>query len=455
MSGALEPLRLLDPLFTTERMAAIFSERARVQGLLDFEAALARAEAQVGVIPASAVPAIVAQCRAELFDLAALAQGTALAGNLAIPLVRALTAQVAAQDQDAARYVHWGATSQDALDTGLVLQLEQALTAITADLDGLNAALARQVRAQQQTVMVGRTWLQQATPITLGLKLAGTLSALERHRQRLAELRPRLRVVQFGGASGTLAALGEQGLVVGAALAAELGLALPDCPWHSQRDRLVEVATVLGLLTGTLGKLAHDIALLMQTEVAEVFEPAAAGKGGSSTMPHKRNPVGCAAVLSAALRVPGLVSVLLTALVQEHERGLGNWHAEWETLPELVRLAAGALAQCRQMVVGLEVDPARMAVNLALTQGLILAEAVTMALAAAIGRQAAHHLIEQASRQAVAAGRPLRAVLAETAEVSRHLSASELDRLFDPAQYTGLATTLAERALAARDNPGE
>jgi 3-carboxy-cis,cis-muconate cycloisomerase len=442
--------RLLDPLFTTDRMRAVFSDRGRLQGMLDFEAALARAEARAGVVPAPAVAQIAAQCRADAFDLGELARGSALAGNTAIPMVKALTALVAKHDEAAARFVHWGATSQDAMDTGLVLQLREALGLIDADLARLSAVLAGLADEHRRTVLAGRTWLQQATPVTFGLKAAGALSAIERHRARLRELRPRVLVLQFGGASGTLAALGADGLKVAAALAEELKLGLPDVPWHAQRDRLAEAATALGLLVGTLGKIARDVSLLMQTEVGEAFEPAAAGKGGSSTMPHKRNPVGCAAVLAAAIRVPGLVSVMLTAMVQGHERGLGDWHAEWETLPEICCLAAGALAQLVQVLDGLELDPARMAENLEATRGLVLAEAVTMALGAKIGRLPAHHLIEDACRRAAKAERHLREVLGEDAEVRKHLSADDLQRLLDPANYVGLAEALVDRALAAR-----
>jgi 3-carboxy-cis,cis-muconate cycloisomerase len=290
------------------------------------------------------------------------------------------------------------------------------------------------------------------------LKAAGALSAVERHRARLQELRPRVLVVQLGGASGTLAALGADGLRVAAALAEELELGLPDVPWHAQRDRIAEVATALGLLVGTLGKIARDVSLLMQTEVGEAFEPAAPGKGGSSTMPHKRNPVGCSVVLAAAIRVPGLVATMLTAMVQEHERGLGDWHAEWDTLPEICCLAAGALAQLDQVLDGLELDPARMAENLEATRGLILAEAVTMALGGKIGRLPAHHLVEDACRRAASERRHLREVLGEDPEVRKHLSAEDLQRLLDPANYVGQAEALVERALgarAARDLTGE
>lgn len=448
--SAPDSLRLLDPLFTTDRMREVFSERGRLQGMLDFEAALARAEARVGVIPGAAVAAIQAQCRAELFDSEALARGTALAGNPAIPLVKELTTRVAQTDREAMRFVHWGATSQDVIDTGLVLQLRAALALIETDLARLADTLAGLAGAHKRTPLAGRTFLQQAVPTTFGLKAAGWLSAVERHRARFGELRPRVLAVQFGGAAGTLAALGERGLEVASALAQELNLALPEVPWHTQRDRVAEVATTLGLLVGTLGKIARDIALLMQTELGEALDPAEAGRGGSSTMPHKRNPIGSAVTLAAAVRVPALVSIMLTAMVQEHERGVGGWHAEWETLPEICTLAAGALAHMAQVLEGLEIDPARMSRNLDTTQGQILAEAVMMALAGRIGRLPAHHLVEQASRRAGEQGRHLREVLADDPEVQAQLSPDDLRRLFDPGHYIGLAEALVGRVLAAR-----
>lgn len=441
---------LLDPLFTTDAMRAVFSDRACLQRMLDFEAALARAQARAEVIPAAAAPAIEAKCRAELFDLEALARATALAGNLAIPMVKQLTALVAAADQEAGRYVHWGATSQDAIDTGLMLQLRDALELIEADLAGLSDTLAELADKYRATPVVGRTWMQHALPITYGLKAAGALDAIGRHRARLDELKPRLLVVQLGGAAGTLASLGSRGLEVAAQLAHELKLALPALPWHGHRDRIAEVATALGLLTGTLGKIARDLSLQMQTDVAEVFEPAAEGRGGSSTMPHKRNPVSSAVVLSAAMRVPPLVSTLLAAMVQEHERGLGGWHAEWETLPDIARLVAGALRAMAEALSGLEVDTTRMRENLDATHGLIMAEAVTMALGSHIGRLPAHKLVEQACRRAIEKKRDLHEELAEDAGIMAHLDSDELDRLLDPKNYVGLAENFVERALAAR-----
>ena len=441
---------LLDPLFRTDAMREIFSDHGRLQGMLDFEAALARAQARLGVIPKAVAPAIEAQCQARCFDIEALARAAAPSGNTAIPLVKALTALVGKKDKKAAGYVHWGATSQDAMDTGLVLQLRSAVDLIDADLARLADALARLAKKHKRTPMAGRTWLQQALPVTLGLKAAGALSAVERHRARLRELRARVLVIQFGGAAGTLASLGDRGLDIAKALAAELKLGDPDISWHAHRDRVAETATTLGLLVGTLGKIAHDVSLLMQTEVGEAFEPAAPGRGGSSTLPHKRNPVGCSVALAAATKVPALVSVMLAAMVQEHERGLGNWHAEWETLPEICMLSAGALGQLTQVIEGLEIDTARMRHNLDATHGLILAEAVSTALAPKLGRDAAHALIQEACRRAVKQNKPLRDVLAIEASVGKHLSPADLDRLLDPTNYLGVAEQFVDRVLASR-----
>lgn len=440
--------QLFDAYFTAPAMRAIFCDAGRVQGMLDFEAALARAEARVGLIPTEAVAPIAAACKAELYDYPALAQAIATAGNSAIPLVKALGKRIAATDPEAERYVHLGATSQDAMDSGLVLQLRAAIGLLESDLAQLADALTAQAERHVDTPLAGRTWLQQATPVTLGMKLAGVLGAVTRHRQRLSELKPRLLSLQFGGASGSLAALGEAGWSVSGALAQELELTLPEQPWHTQRDRLVEFSSLLGMIAGSLGKLGRDLSLLMQTEAGEVFEPSAPGKGGSSTMPHKRNPVSAAVLIGAATRAPGLVATMFSAMPQEHERSLGLWHAEWDTLPELCCLVSGALQQALLVVPGLEVDAARMRANLELTQGLVLAEAVSIALAQKIGRDAAHHLIEQCCKQAVREGVHLRAVLGANAEVSAQLSAAELDSLLDAAHYLGQARRWVERAVA-------
>jgi 3-carboxy-cis,cis-muconate cycloisomerase len=441
-------MNLLDPLFRSQAVEKVFSNRATLQGMLDFEAALARAEARAGFIPASAAPAIEAKCRAELYDMTALARAAASAGNLAIPLVKQLTLLVAQKEKEAARYVHWGATSQDAIDTGRVLQLRQALALITSELDLFAAALGELAHKNRTTLIAARTWMQQALPTTFGLKVAGWLDAIDRHRARLSETQERCLVLQFGGAVGTMAALGARGLDVAANLAKELQLPLPDLPWHSHRDRMVEVATTLGLCCGTLGKLARDISLHTQTEVAEVFEPSAGSRGGSSTMPHKHNPVTCAVVLSAAVRIPPLVSTMLAAMVQEQERGLGGWHAEWETLPDIVRLTAGALHHLTTTVSELEIEPERMRKNLDVTHGLIFAEAVAMALSEKMPRSDAHELVQQASSRARDERRELRSILAQDVVIKANFSEPELDRLFTPANYLGVADQFIDRVLA-------
>ena len=450
LARAADEAGFAERLFGAAVMNACLGDRARLQGMLDFEAALARAEAACGVIPAAAVAPIESACDAGAYELAALADSARLAGNLAIPMVRQLTAAVKQQNPEAARWVHWGATSQDAIDTGLVLQLRSALDLLDAGCAALDATLASLAREHRDTVMAGRTWLQQAVPVTFGLKAAGWLDSLRRQRQRLAETRRRVLALQFGGAAGTLASLGDAGLRVAEALAAELRLSLPALPWHTARDRVVETGAVVGLLIGCLGKIARDLSLMMQTEVGEVLEPAAEGKGGSSAMPHKRNPVGCATVLANALRAPGLVSTLYAALVQEHERGLGNWPAEWDTLPELLRMAAGSLETLQPTLAGLEVRTQRMRRNLDQTQGLLFAERLSMALAETLGKSEAHHAVEQLSQRAVSEDRSLRALIAEDPRLSALLPAGRLDALFDPQTAIGLAPDFVDRVLARR-----
>ena len=440
--------RLTQALSSSEGMSQIFSPTNTVQRMLDVEAALAKILAAEGVIPQSAVPFIVEACVAANIDLDLLVRDAGSAGNLAIPLVKQLTAKVASRDAAAARHVHWGATSQDVIDTGMVLQLREAMQLITVELAELGDALAGLVHRYRAAPMMGRTWMQHALPITFGLKAAGWLDAVLRHQDRVALLCKRISVVQFGGASGSLASLGDQGLSVAHALAQQLKLELPSLPWHSHRDRIVEVATTLGLLTGTLGKIARDISLQMQTEIAELSEPVVHGRGGSSTMPHKRNPVGCAAVLAAAGRVPALVSTMLSSMVQEHERALGGWQAEWETLPQIAELSGAALTQLRSIIEGLQVDEARMRANIDLTQGLVMAESVSLALGHHIGRAAAHELVEAACAQALKTSATLHEVLLADARVMQHLSTEALSQLFDPAHYLGEALAFADRVLA-------
>jgi 3-carboxy-cis,cis-muconate cycloisomerase len=442
-------MTLLEPLFRWEAVEQTFSDRARVQAMLDFEAALARAEARTGVIPASAAGPIATKCKAELIDFDALAQAAAKAGNLAIPLVKQLTKLVGDADPEAARYVHWGATSQDLIDSGLVLQVRTALYLIDSELMHLADTTAALVENYRGTVTVGRTWLQQALPTTLGFQMAGWLDAFDRHSQQIGEVRRRCLVLQFGGAVGTLAAIGSKGLQVAEAIGAELNLPVPAIPWHSHRDRMTEIASTMGTCAGTLGKIARDISLAAQTEVAEIFEPVGEGRGGSSTMPHKRNPVTCAVVLSAAMRIPGLVSTMLSAMIQEQERGLGGWQAEWEILPEVISLTAGALHHLADTVAVLDIDVERMRKNIDLTNGLIFAEPVQMALAGKMGRMAAHELLERASKRVHAEGGHLHEVLKADITVKQYLNGDELQRLFEPQEYLGVAQQFIDRVLAS------
>ena len=443
---------LLATLFSTPEMDSVFSDAEVVQQMLRFEWALSAALEDCGIAPPHSSEPLDALLETPFLTSERAAEiqlGATSGGNLAIPFVKLLTAAVAEEDPQAASFVHTGATSQDVLDSALVLQIRCAFELIQSDLQQTLSRCIALAHEHAGTILAGRTWMQQGPPVTLGLKFAGYAAALARHQQRIRNAETRAEVLQFGGAVGTLASLRENGLKVSAALAKHLELAEPTLPWHAHRDNLCEVAAVLGMLTGTLGKMARDISLEMQTEVGELFEPAGEGRGGSSTMPHKRNPVGCAVVLAAAVRVPPLVGTMLAAMPQEHERGLGGWHAEWETLPEIFRLTAGALRQMRLIVEGLEVDAARMMANAELTQGLVLAESVGAALAKYVGRLAAHKIVEEASRTALAEKRPLESVLAETPSVTVHLSPEILHQLLSSADYLGSTQQMITRTLKA------
>jgi 3-carboxy-cis,cis-muconate cycloisomerase len=449
MSTSLSPL--LAPMLSSAAMRDVCDDATYLQHMLDFEAALARAEAATGVVPASAAGPITKACKAESFDLEALAEAATRSGNLAIPLVKALTASVARADADAARYVHWGATSQDVIDTAAMLTLRAAIDALIPDLDRAVAGFARLAKQHRATAMVARTWLQHALPMPFGLKLVEYAAALHRSRTRLQRMRTETLALQFGGAAGTLAALGDNGWRVAEKLAQELKLPLPDAPWHTHRDRMAEAASVLAILTGTCGKIARDVSLMMQTDVAEAFEPSGEGRGGSSTMPHKRNPVAAATALAAATMAPNLAATIFAAQVQDHERSAGPWHAEWPTLPMLQLVTSGALAAMVDIAEGLEVDAARMRVNLDATHGLIMAESVTMALAEKIGKSEAHHLMEAASKKAVAEKKDLRDVLTQDPTVIAHLDAGKIAQLFEPMAYQGVSQTLIDRLLKSLD----
>jgi 3-carboxy-cis,cis-muconate cycloisomerase len=436
------------PLFGEPEVDRHLSDESRLQALLDVEVALVEAQADVGLASGAVVEATRAAARAERYDRSALARDAARAGNVVIPIVAQLTRDAAAIEPAAARFVHAGATSQDILDTGLVLQLRAALPALVRQIDRAAGAAAHLAATHRCTPLAGRTWLQQAVPVSFGLKAAGWLDALERGRRGVDAAATAACVLQFGGASGTLASLGASADAVARALAQRLDLPRPDLPWHAHRDRLAQLGCALGVLTGTCGKVAKDLALLAQTEVGEAFEPHAAGRGGSSSMPHKRNPVAAAVALAAAVRVPGLVASMLAAMPQEHERGLGGWQAEWEVVPEIVHLAAGAVRSVADALDGLEVDSGRMAANLEMTGGLILAEAAAAALAPHLGRPGAHALVEAACRRAARERRPLVDVLAEDPDATRLLTRDELAEALRPDAYLGQASSFVERVLA-------
>ncbi|BBK32098.1 3-carboxy-cis,cis-muconate cycloisomerase [Stella humosa] len=436
---------ILGNLFSTEAMRAIFSDETRTAKYLEVEAALARVQGRLGLIPAAAAAEIERNCRIDRIDLERLRQQTERAGSPVIGLVQQLV-ELCVDGQG--EYCHWGATTQDITDTATVLQLREALDLVEGDLRGLSASLADLARRHRDTPVIGRSNLQQAVPVTFGYKMAGLLSAVERHRRRLDELRPRLLVGQFAGAAGTLASLPEGGLETQRLLMVELGLGQPDIAWHTQRDAIAEVGCFLGLVGGTLGKFATDVKLMMQTEVAEVYEPFAHGRGSSSTMPQKRNPVSCIYIHAAVAAARPQVTALLEAVVAEHERSAGPWQIEWAALPQICCLMAGALAHARFLAAGLEVDVPRMRANLDLTHGLVVSEAVMMGLAPHLGRERAHHLVYDLCRTAIAGGRPLVELLAETPEVADHLDRPALDRLCDPANYLGLAGAMVDRVLA-------
>jgi 3-carboxy-cis,cis-muconate cycloisomerase len=438
---------LLAPLFATTEMRALHADRAVIGRMLDFEAALARAEAAEGVIPRAAVLAIKSACNPARFDPVALGKAAALAGNPAIPLVKALTAAVARRDREAARYVHWGATSQDVIDTAAVIAMRASVELLDRDLARAIKALARLARKHRNTPLAARTWLQQALPTTFGLKLARWAALIAGARENLHAAASKAAVLQFGGAAGTLAALGKKGPRIAKRLAEDLGL-LVDTPWHAERDRIAGVASAVGILIGAGGKIARDVSLLMQTEIGEVFEPAGHGRGGSSTMPHKRNPVACAQILAAANLAPGLVSSVLSGMVQEHERALGGWQAEWLAMPQLFLLASGVASRLVETAEGMEIDAARMRKNLDATRGLIMSEAVQMALGAALGRLEAHDLLEAASKRAAKERRPLIEILSRMPEITKVLPREKLARLFDPLAYLGSAGPFLDRTLA-------
>ena len=442
---------LLSPLFSSQAMQAALADDRRIAAMLAFEAALARAEASVGLVPEDAAAAIGQACATFSADIAALAAATRQAGNPAIPFVKALTAHC---PEPGRGWVHWGATSQDAIDTASAIVGRDAVALIDADIVRLGDALAARAETHRATVMPGRTLLQPALPVTLGFKIAGWLDMATRSRLALHRARDEALTLQFGGAVGTLAAVGPAAEAVRAALGRDLGLPVPAVTSHTARDRIVRLGSELAILTGALAKIAGDIALMMQAEIGEVSEPAAPGRGGSSTLPQKRNPVAAPVVRSAAIRAGGLVAGLVAAMQQENERGAGGWHSEWTLLPDLFDVAAGALGHMVETADGLEVRPQRMRDNLAIGAGTLMSESLMMALAPQTGRQIAHHLVQDAAKRAIADGRTLGDVACDTPDIADALGRDGIARALDPASYLGTSEATVDAAVSAWRSAG-
>lgn len=435
--------------FGTAAMREVFADRSLIARYIEVEVALARAQARCGVIPASAAEVIAREAQLARIDFDHLRHETDIVGYPILPLVHQLVAMCG----EAGRYVHWGATTQDIMDTANVLQVRAALDIVDADIRTLRGTLADLALRHRDTPMAGRTHLQQALPVTFGYKVGVWLAMFDRHQQRLAQLRERVLVVEFAGAAGTLASLGtaqgNPGFAVQAALADELGLAVPATTWHVARDGFAEAVNLLALVTGSLGKVALDIMLMASTEFAEVYEPFVKGRGASSTMPQKRNPISSELMLAAAKAVRQHAGLMVDAMVQDFERATGPWHAEWVALPESFILTAGALHQAKFALGGLIVDADQMRRNLGLSRGLIVAEAVMMGLAPALGRQQAHDVVYDACRTVNTQGGTLADALAALPAVTALVDRATIDRLTDPTRYLGLAPDMVDRALAA------
>jgi 3-carboxy-cis,cis-muconate cycloisomerase len=431
-------------IFTSDEMRSVWSDENRTQYYLDVEAALAKVQGELGIIPQEAADEIVSHCRLDQIDMIELRRQTERIGYPIIAVVNQLNTLCR---DGLGEYCHWGATTQDVTDTATVLQIREALDLVDDELTAISAGLAHLAREHRDTPMIGRSNLQQAIPVTFGYKMAGLLSAVERHRERLVQLRERVLVGEFAGAAGTLASLETGAMETQAALCAELGLEQPVIAWHTIRDNIAEVGTFLGLVGGTLGKLSMDVKLMMQTEVGEVYEPFAHGRGSSSTMPQKRNPISSCYIHAAISVVRQHAAALMDAMVADHERSTGPWEIEWIVLPEAFCLMAGALKQARFVVEGLEVDAAAMRRNIDLTGGLVMSEAVMMGLGPYIGREYAHDLVYDLCRDAAAQGRPLLDLLAENDEITKHLDREALATLLDPANYLGQSGVMVDRVL--------
>lgn len=442
---------IFDSFLTTPEMIAVFDDTAIIGAMLQFEAALAKAESDEGLLQPSAASAIAAACDAGQHDIPALISAGRRAGSLAIPLVKQLTTIVAARDADAAAKVHWGSTSQDVIDTAMVLATREALHLLDHGLQQLSYRLLSLAEQHLNTPVLARTLMQPAQVTSFGFKLTGWLAPLVRSRARLRECAARALQLQLGGAVGTLAVLDEKGPAVARRVADTLGLKLADSAWHTQRDEWVRLGLEVAVLTGSLGKLATDLSLMAQGEIGELAEPSGNGRGGSSAMPHKRNPVSAMIALAAATRTPQRGAALLAAMGQQHERGLGNWQAELAEWPQLFLSAHGALQALNEAFAGLHIDSARMLRNIDALQGLVFAEAASAYLATSIGKPAAHALLEQMTSDALSSSRHLRDVLADAVQADGKLrtaiDSAHLKSLFDAVKAAAPARRLAAHQL--------
>src|SRR3954464_125826 len=445
MASTIIDSRIFGDMFSDARMREVWSDENRTAKYLDIERALAKVQGELGIIPKEAADEIVRNCNLSQIDWEKLKAKTEQIGYPIIAVVN----QINANCRDKlGEYCHWGATTQDITDTAAVLQMREGLALVEQDLNEIADALASLARKYRDTPVIGRSNLQQATPITFGYKMASVLAGIDRHRERLQQLKPRVFMSAFGGASGTLSSLEKGAMETQAGLMKELGLAQPLISWHTVRDTIAEVGAFLGLLGGTLGKISMDVKLMMQTEVAEVYEPFAPGRGSSSTMPQKRNPISCCYIHAAVSVVRQHAAALMDAMIADHERSTGPWEIEWVSLPEAFCLIAGALRQTRFILEGLEVDAERMRANIDMTNGLLMSEAVMMGLGRHIGREYAHDLVYDICREAVRQNRPLLDLLAANEEIARHVSRDQLAVWCDPANYLGQAGVMVDRVLA-------
>lgn len=445
MAATIIDSTIFQGIFTTDEMRHIWSDENRTAQYVEIERALAVVQGRLGIIPQEAADEIASHCHIDNIDMARLRQQTERIGY---PILGVVTQLNQLCRDKLGEYVHWGATTQDITDTATVLQIRAALELVDGELAAIAHGLAKLAKAHRLTPVIGRSNLQQAIPVTFGYKMAGLLSAVLRHRERLAQLKERVLVGEFAGAAGTLASLQTGAMETQAGLCAELGLKQPVIAWHTIRDNIAETGALLGLIGGTLGKLSTDVKLMMQTEVGEVFEPYHHGRGSSSTMPQKRNPIASCYIHAAISVVRQHAAALMDAMVADHERSTGPWEIEWIVLPEAFCLIAGALRQSRAVVEGLEVDAGAMMRNIEMTGGLVMSEAVMMGLGPYIGREYAHDLVYDLCRESLATKTPLIDLLEQHPEIQRHVDRAALQRMLDPANYLGQSGVMVDRVLA-------